>query len=102
MNRLLCFFHSHCGAGLIFALPLVACAAVVFLVNLVSAQDLSSLPEYKPEQKVSGVLRSWGNKQMATLMKYWEEGFRKYHPEVFFTDNLKGSASAMLGLGESV
>jgi phosphate transport system substrate-binding protein len=39
---------------------------------------------------------------MATLMRRWEEGFRTYHPEVWFQDTLKGSASAMGALDESV
>jgi phosphate transport system substrate-binding protein len=39
---------------------------------------------------------------MTKLMKYWEQGFRKYQPDIFFEDNLKGSATGMLGLEESV
>jgi phosphate transport system substrate-binding protein len=66
----------------------------------VSAQGSSALPEYRPEHKESGILRSWGNQYMATLMKYWEEGFHKFQPDVYFSDNLKGSATGMLGLEE--
>jgi phosphate transport system substrate-binding protein len=63
-----------------------------------TAQDLSSLPDYRPDQRVSGVLRSRGNDQMAALMKQWEKGFRKYHPGIQFADTLVGSASGMYGL----
>jgi phosphate transport system substrate-binding protein len=39
---------------------------------------------------------------MGTLMKYWEEGFRKYQPDIWFEDKLKGTASAQFGLHENV
>ena len=63
-----------------------------------TAQDLSSLPDYRPQQKLSGVLRSRGSDQMASLMKRWENGFRKYQPNIRFADTLVGSASGMYGL----
>lgn len=74
-----------------------------FLLTLVlapnaSAQVLPELPDYRPDQQVAGVLRSRGNDQMATLMKRWEQGFRKYQPGIQFADALAGSASGMYGL----
>jgi phosphate transport system substrate-binding protein len=66
--------------------------------TIVSAQDLSALPEYKPSQPIKGVIRSWGSDHMAALMKRWEEGFRRYHPDAYFVDTLKGTASAQFGL----
>lgn len=71
--------------------------ALVFALNA-SAQDLSALPDYRPGQQVSGVLRSRGNDQMGALMKRWERGFRKYQPDLQFADALVGSASGMYGL----
>src|ERR1700674_1637787 len=71
--------------------------AVVFPAGA-AAQGLSSLPDYRPDQQVSGVLRSRGNDQMTALMKQWEKGFRKYQPGIQFADTLKGSASGMYGL----
>src|SRR6202171_3213566 len=62
------------------------------------AQGLSSLPDYRPDLQVSGVLRSRGNDQMTALMKQWEKGFRKYQPDIQCADTLKGSASGMYGL----
>jgi phosphate transport system substrate-binding protein len=62
------------------------------------AQDASALSDYRPAQQISGVIRSRGSDQMAGLMKRWEQGFRKYHPDVQFADALKGSASGMYGL----
>ena len=59
-------------------------AAMVFAPSLVCARDSSSLPEYRPAKEVSGVIRSWGSGQMGGLMRYWEAGFRKYQPKVYF------------------
>ncbi len=62
------------------------------------AQDVSVLPEYRPGHRLSGVIRSRGSDQMAPLMRSWENGFRKYQPDIRFADTLKASASAMYGL----
>src|SRR6267378_255210 len=56
------------------------------------------LPEYRPASDLSGTVRSWGNDEMASLLRSWEEGFRRYHPAVHFTDNLHGPWSAMAGV----
>ncbi len=55
---------------------------------------LDDLPEYKPEQKVSGTIRIWGSGYFAqgNLGKYWEEGFRKYQPDIKFDYHLKAPA----------
>src|SRR5260370_17488873 len=50
--------------------------------------------------KVQGTLRSWGNNHMAVLVKRWETGFRKYHPDIRFEDKLKSTAMAQWGLHE--
>jgi len=65
-----------------------------------NAAGPATLPDYKPEQHVSGTLRSWGNDHMAALMKRWQEGFRKYHPAILFEDKLKSTAMAQWGLHE--
>lgn len=70
----------------------------ILFPTFAAAQDLSSLADYRPQQQVSGVLRSRGNDQMASLMKRWEAGFRNYHPDIQFADTLKGSASGIYGL----
>lgn len=77
-------------------------AAIVNAPGLVCAQGLSSLPEYRPEKEVSGVIRSWGSRQMGGLMRKWEAGFRKYQPKVYFEDTLKGTATAQFGLQVNV
>lgn len=62
------------------------------------AQNLSALPDYAPQQRVSGTIRSSGNDQMAGLMKRWERAFMKYHADVRFADTLKGTAAGIYGL----
>jgi phosphate transport system substrate-binding protein len=76
--------------------------ALVLVITGAHAHTLDALPRYEPEQVVSGTLRSWGNENMVTLMKYWQEGFRKHHPEVRFEDNLKSSATAIGALYSGV
>ena len=66
------------------------------------AQDVSSLPVYKPEQEATGLMRSWGNPAMGHLMKLWEAGFQKYHPDLQFYDHLKGTSTASSGLSQCV
>jgi phosphate transport system substrate-binding protein len=63
-----------------------------------SAQAQASLPDYRPAQKVAGVLRVSGNDQMAELMQRWSQGFQRIHPSVRIETWLKGSGSGMYGL----
>ena len=63
--------------------------------------DLSGLPAYAPEQKVSGTIRMWGNNYIAdsNLGDDWEKGFRKFHPDVTFDfSGLKSGLVATAGL----
>jgi phosphate transport system substrate-binding protein len=62
--------------------------------------NLDSLPHYVPAQEVAGLIRIWGLDYMGkgNLAKYWEDGFRKYHPLVEFSDNLPTALIAIPGL----
>ena len=62
--------------------------------------NLDDLPEYKPEQKVSGTIRLWGLNYLTdgNLAKYWEEGFRKYHPEIQIEYNTPSALVSVPGL----
>lgn len=73
-----------------------------FLLGLAAtvASAADAPPEYQPAEKVSGVIRSWGSPQMAGLLKQWQDGFRRYHPGIQFTENLKGTGMAIAGLSE--
>jgi len=77
---------------------MLTASALAIAAGLAAARDVSGLPDYQPRQQISGLIRSAGNEQMGTLMKYWQEGFRKYHPEARFVDSLKGTASGIYGL----
>src|SRR5260370_26134979 len=67
-------------------------------ITSAGAQNQALLPKCKPEQKESGTIRRWGNGDMAKVMKYWEAGLRRYHPEILFADTLKGTETAQAAL----
>ena len=76
---------------------------LAFALACAVARDAEpALPAYAPEQTIFGVLRTWGNPHMAGLLKYWQTGFRRFHPDIAFSDFLKGSASATYGFAENV
>jgi phosphate transport system substrate-binding protein len=62
--------------------------------------DLSGLPEYRPEVPVTGVIRQKGVNYIADsgLVDQWEQGFRTYHPDARFDDDLKSSVLALPAL----
>jgi len=62
-----------------------------------SSQARDTLPQYQPEEQVSGVIRNYGN-GYGGLLKRWEEGFRAYHPDIRFVDNLPTSDAAFPAL----
>jgi phosphate transport system substrate-binding protein len=61
---------------------------------------LGDLPEYVPQQKVSGVIRLRGNDAInrGHLFQYLEEGFRQFQPDVTLDIDLKSSAVAIPSL----
>jgi len=77
-------------------------SALTATATTAAAQDLSALPEYRPTEHATGLLRSWGNPHMAGLMKLWEAGFKHYQPDVQFWDNLKGTSTATSGLSQDM
>ena len=62
--------------------------------------NLDDLPQYRPEQQASGLIREWGDNYFgdSNLNDYWEEGFHKYHPDVKFEYHLKTTLTAIPGL----
>jgi phosphate transport system substrate-binding protein len=68
---------------------------VTLAVACAHAQDLDSLAAYQARQEVAGTIRTWGHVFVRDAMKRWEEGFRKYHPDIKFEDNLVSSAAAI-------
>ena len=82
---------------------LLAVSALITLATpgIYSQQwDLSELPQYRPEQKVSGTIRLWGHGSlkrdfMGRLVKYWQEGFARHQPEIQFEYKMYGTASSI-------
>jgi phosphate transport system substrate-binding protein len=62
------------------------------------AAACSAQAPYSPSPLDPGVIRSWGDDAMRGTMAAWEQGFRKYHPEITFEDTLLGSATGMAGI----
>ena len=62
-----------------------------------AAAAATQLPGYQPETKVSGVIRNYGF-GFGGLLKIWEEGFRKHHPDARFSDTLVTSDAAFPAL----
>lgn len=71
-----------------------AALGAVLLALSSRAQSTSGLPAYQPLQLVSGTIHVWGHVFFKKVMKDWEEGFRGFHPDVRFEDNLVSSAAA--------
>jgi len=59
---------------------------------------LGELTPYHAAQHVGGTIRVWGNPYIPGLVKDWEDGFRRLHPDVTFQTTLKGTEAAMAGL----
>lgn len=59
--------------------------------------DLSGLSTYQPREQVSGTIRNFGF-GLGGLLKDWEDGFRKIHPDVRFNDRLPTSDAAIPAL----
>jgi phosphate transport system substrate-binding protein len=65
----------------------------------VSSVSLSqSLPDYVPQQKVGGVIRTLGNYHMEKLLTFWEDSFRKHHDGARFENTMYGTANAIAAL----
>jgi len=62
--------------------------------------DLSDLPSYRPQQKVSGTIRMWGSNYIVdgNVGQYWEEGFRKFQPDIKFDFQMKTTVAAVPSL----
>jgi len=62
--------------------------------------DLSDLPKYEPQQKVSGTIRMWGSNYFSDspLADWWAVEFQKHHPDVKFDFHLKTTLHAIPGL----
>ena len=66
--------------------------------------DLSALPDYKPQQAVSGTIREWGSNYPADsdLNKYWIDEFHKSEPNVKFDVNMRTALESAAALATGV
>jgi ABC-type phosphate transport system substrate-binding protein len=62
--------------------------------------NLSDLPAYRPKQRVSGWIKIHGAStlEQGRLAGLWQEGFRKFHPDVHFSFYLPGVELALTPL----
>jgi len=62
--------------------------------------DLSELPAYEPQQRVTGNIKLRGSNYFtdSPLERTWEEGFRRFHPGVTFDTDLKTTLAAIPSL----
>lgn len=74
----------------------------VFAACHAGAESLDLPPPYQPQEKVAGTIRIWGHGAyggkrdfIEGLTLAWEEGFRRFHPDVSFETRLYGTASAI-------
>ena len=67
----------------------------------ICAGELEALPHYQPEQKVSGTIRNFGY-SLGGMMPIWEEGFRKFQPDIRFEDRFPSGDVAIAGLVSGV
>ncbi len=70
-------------------------SGICFVAALMAlAYEPETLPHYQPREQVSGTIHVWGHVFFKKVMKDWEDGFRKFQPDVQFEDNLVSSAAA--------
>lgn len=77
----------------IIPLFLSACVALA-----AAAQDFASIPAYEPERKISGTIRIRGDNGQGEMLKNWQAGFAKHHPDVRFDTELLSTAHALPAL----
>ena len=78
-------------------LPTVFLIAAPASLECHAERPSTDLAAYKAERKVSGTIRNFGS-GFGGLLKLWEDGFRKIHPEIHFDDKLPTSDAAIPAL----
>jgi phosphate transport system substrate-binding protein len=68
------------------------------MVTGLAADELAPGRPFHPPPNTSGVVRIWGNPQMAGLVRAWVEGFQRTHPAAQFAMRLAATGLAMPGL----
>lgn len=73
-------------------------AVLAMLAGTAAAQGFDAMPEYKPQQQVSGIIRIAGDYHEKTMLKNWEQEFHKFQPNVVFHDNLTSTVHGIPAL----
>jgi phosphate transport system substrate-binding protein len=82
-------------------MPLAIALCMVCSATVADEFDLSAVPQYSPVQHVSGTIRNFGS-PLAGMIAIWEEGFRRYQPDVRFDDRFPSSDAGIAGLVSGV
>ena len=61
-------------------------------------QNVSTMPDYKPRQELSGTIRIRGDYHQRAMLKNWEAGFREYQPHIVFDDELTSTVHGIPAL----
>lgn len=67
------------------------------------ARLVATMSPYVPQTRVTGTIRLWGHGNrklpwMRHLVMLWQEGFRKFHPDVTFDYQMHGTSSGVPSL----
>jgi phosphate transport system substrate-binding protein len=79
-------------------LRIIGFAVLAFAATCTWAQGLESLSPYEAVQKVSGTIRVWSNEATRAVVKRWQVGFQRHHPDARFETNHIGTDVAVAGL----
>jgi len=72
---------------------------IVAVVGLqCAAANAQAMPEYKPQQQVSGVIRISGDYHQKLMLTNWEREFHKFQPQVEFKDTLTSTVHGIPAL----
>lgn len=76
---------------------IILAAALGALAASLRGYDLSELPAYRPEGRIAGTLRNFGS-SLGGMLAVWEQGFRRFQPDVAFADAFPKAGWGMAGL----
>jgi phosphate transport system substrate-binding protein len=69
---------------------------LLLVAGVARAED--TVPAFVPGLAPGGEIRVWGSPADGALLKDWEEGFRKFHPDARITASLHGPDSTLAGV----
>lgn len=72
---------------------LVSICGLTLWVGMASMSRADDLPAYRPQARVSGMLRVWGSPDDGWLIEELAAGFREYQPGIRFQTTLHGPES---------